>query len=163
VITPRQLLQVVVDTQPKLLRKAQQCTVIETTKSLDRDTNGVFSKTLSHVIHRPPDGSGRPHLVQIRLYLQLGKLAPDHIIWIECDCGYHRYVSEVALFAQGAAAVIHSTGDYPRHNNPQMRPWPCKHALATIPIAIKSAPHVPKDPMDAQPRLRDLLIAQQLS
>lgn len=51
-------------------------------------------------------------------------------IWISCDCEFHCFYCEVALYRQGASDIIFSNGKYPHVTNPRCAPVVCKHAIA---------------------------------
>lgn len=51
---------------------------------------------------------------------------------ITCNCGFHLFYSEVALFNHAASDIIYSNGDYPIDTNPNLKPWGCKHCFKDL-------------------------------
>ena len=96
-------------------------------------TLGYKSETITRILGEKP----RLHYQTIELVK--GKRVSDKgaTIKVSCDCGFHTFTCEVALFRQGAADIITSNGEYPYIRNPRAIPLVCKHLLVVITNILK--------------------------
>lgn len=129
--------------EQEVFARSMSCRLTHRVADLEVDKTGPYSKVKLKVYCPPPNGSGDTHELEIRLYLVPGKAVQDHYIWAQCDCGFHVFVSEVALTTRWNASSIElSNGKYPRFTNPNLLPRVCKHVLYGLRFAIKATPEV---------------------
>lgn len=58
--------------------------------------------------------------------------------WVSCDCEFHLYTLEVALFKYGCTNILHSNGEFPSIRNPSAVPYLCKHLFSAAIVAINA-------------------------
>jgi hypothetical protein len=84
------------------------------------------------------ESSGTPYTLMIRNFGSKKDpnnfdFLPDSQLWVHCSCPYFTYYLEVVLKLYGASDIYDSNGRLPRvRNYPAMRPYLCKHQLATV-------------------------------
>lgn len=94
---------------------------------------GIYAKTSLY----NEDSSGSTYTLMIRnhgLKNDPGnfQFLPDSRLWVHCSCPCFTYYLEVALKLRGASDIYDSNGNLPVIRNPRMRPYICKHLLATL-------------------------------
>lgn len=123
-------------TPAKVRSRAATVRVTRIKAYLDADEKGDFKYVTANA--RGDDGIRN---IVIRLYGDRranGVMKPNNKCWVHCSCPYWRYYCEVAVAARGSSSVISSNGRFPKIRNPRMRPYLCKHLLASVDIAAKT-------------------------
>jgi hypothetical protein len=123
-------------TPTAILKRAKQSTVVQFAVTPDYDQlNRPHAYIVGAVVCAPPNGTGKLHSVEARLYNPMTN-APT---WVSCDCGSHRYTWEVALTNQQSSSKRCSNGKQPTCRNPRNIPGLCKHLARFLSKAITSA------------------------
>ena len=120
-----------------IAQRAKKCVLLTFGVNEDfDDLNRPHAYIMAQVVCPAPDGTGSPHKVEARLYNPFGKVSPT---WVSCDCGNFRYTWEEYLvpFHSSSERYIEEPGKNIR--NPQHIPALCKHLVAVLSTATRSA------------------------
>lgn len=116
-----------------IVNNARRVRVVKEDAYVDRDDQGEHKVYRAKVLSQGP--GKKPWNLTIKLYGKRrasGKMVKrSNKAWVHCDCPYFKYYVEVALAARGSSSVMISNGNFPKIRNPRMRPYLCKHLLAT--------------------------------
>lgn len=97
-------------------------------------TGTIKAKTVTREVDSKGHVERRAYsiLVQLADPEDSGPLYKSEAVKVSCGCPYFMYHCEVALWAKGAADIIHSNGEHPGVKNPRMIPYPCKHLVKVL-------------------------------
>lgn len=117
-LTPRQLVK---ETPGYIKYNGGYVTPVKMTPKIKNGLLHLQTVTRTNELGAPP----RRHIQRIVL-LEGSKISdPRARVKIECDCEFHCFTCEVALYRLGAADIIHSNGEKPVVTNPKMIPLTC--------------------------------------
>lgn len=121
-------------------------TIVERAKSCIRvtfavvedfdDLNRPHAFITSGIICPQPNGTGKVHKVEARLYNPFGQTSPT---WVSCDCGNFRYTWEEDLVPWHSSSMRYVNGPDKNIRNPKHFPALCKHLVALLSYAVRSA------------------------
>lgn len=124
-------------TPTAILARARHSTVVSFATSEERDQVGrPHAYILAGVVCAPPTGTGRLHMVQMRLYSPYGKQAPT---WCVCDCEDDKFRWQTARTLKGSGSNTTSNGKLPNQTNPQFVFAVCKHMARALTRAVADA------------------------
>ena len=123
--------------RPTIAQRAKKCirvsfAVVEDFDDLKRP----HAYITSGMICTPPDGSGRVHKTEARLYNPFGQTSPT---WVSCNCGSFRYTFEEDLVPSQSSSLRYVNGPDKNIRNPRKIPALCKHLVALLAYATRSA------------------------
>lgn len=123
-------------TPSAILKRAKSSSIAQFAVQRDYDQlNRPHAHIVAAVVCPPPNGTGKLHKVEARLYAPAGTISPT---WVSCDCGNFRYTWEVADMLAHSSSVKYSNGALPNIRNPQKVTALCKHLARLLSYATRA-------------------------